>query len=73
MQNEVYTLPDSTGVTPLLSLQGVKPVPLLVCIAVGLALRFLVPPPVGVTAQAWTLLAIFLSTIAGVQAGSAVC
>ena len=44
---------------------GVKPVPLLLSLSVGLALRFLVPVPDGITMQGWTLLSIFCSTIAG--------
>jgi di/tricarboxylate transporter len=46
-------------------LQGAKPIPLILSVAVGLILRFLIPKPVAVTAQAWQLLSIFLSTIAG--------
>lgn len=46
-------------------LLGAKPIPLLLSVAVGLILRFLVPKPVAVTDQAWQLFAIFLSTIAG--------
>jgi hypothetical protein len=45
--------------------QGAKPVPFLMAVGLGLALRFLVPIPVGITVQAWTLLSIFVSTIAG--------
>ncbi|CAL9122929.1 unnamed protein product [Musa acuminata var. zebrina] len=45
--------------------QGAKPVPFAISVAIGLAVRFLVPRPVDVTPQAWQLLAIFLSTIAG--------
>lgn len=37
----------------------------LACVAVGLVMRFVVPIPAGVEAQAWTLLAVFCSTIAG--------
>ena len=44
---------------------GAKMVPLAASVAIGLALRFAVPVPAGVTLQAWTLLAIFVSTIAG--------
>lgn len=44
---------------------GAKPVPLLLSVGLGLALRFLVPIPVGIDVQAWTLLSIFVSTIAG--------
>jgi DASS family divalent anion:Na+ symporter len=49
-----------------LQLQPVKVKEALVSIAVGLAIRFLVPCPEGVTMQAWTLLSIFISTIAGI-------
>lgn len=45
--------------------EGAKPIPLILSVAVGLIIRFLVPKPVAVTAQAWQLFAIFLSTIAG--------
>ncbi|KAJ1396516.1 Solute carrier family 13 [Sesbania bispinosa] len=46
-------------------LQGAKPVPFIISICIGLIVRFLVPKPVEVTPQAWQLLSIFLSTIAG--------
>ncbi|XP_068642814.1 dicarboxylate transporter 2.1, chloroplastic-like [Aristolochia californica] len=45
--------------------QGAKLVPLFISVAIGLVVRFAVPKPVELTAQAWQLLAIFLSTIAG--------
>eukprot|EP00897_Mesotaenium_endlicherianum_P008240 jgi/Mesen1/7444/ME000389S06784 len=45
--------------------QGVKPIPFVLSVGIGLVLRFLVPVPAGVTKQAWHLLAIFLSTITG--------
>ncbi|KAH9316268.1 hypothetical protein KI387_024895 [Taxus chinensis] len=45
-------------------LQGAKPLPLVISVAVGLIVRFLVPIP-PVETKAWQLLAIFLSTIAG--------
>lgn len=45
--------------------QGAKIIPFIISIAIGLAVRFFVPKPVEVTPQAWQLLAIFLSTIAG--------
>jgi hypothetical protein len=44
---------------------GVKIVPALISIAVGLLVRFVVPVPEGITMQAWTLFSIFLSTIVG--------
>ncbi|KAI9095729.1 hypothetical protein K1719_026289 [Acacia pycnantha] len=45
--------------------QGAKPSPFFISISIGLIVRFLVPKPVEVTPQAWQLLSIFLSTIAG--------
>lgn len=39
--------------------------PLLISVAIGLMVRFVVPKPVEVSPQAWQLLAIFLSTITG--------
>ncbi|EXC19408.1 2-oxoglutarate/malate translocator [Morus notabilis] len=44
---------------------GAKPIPLVISVAIGVLVRFFVPKPVEVSAQAWQLLAIFLSTIAG--------
>ncbi|KAH7679682.1 Solute carrier family 13 protein [Dioscorea alata] len=50
-------------------LSGAKPLPLAISIAIGLAVRFLVPRPAEVSPQAWQLLSIFLSTIAGLVLG----
>ncbi|KAL9321378.1 hypothetical protein ACSQ67_013217 [Phaseolus vulgaris] len=50
---------------PPTPLQGAKPLPFLISICIGLAVRFFVPKPVEVTPEAWQLLSIFLSTIAG--------
>lgn len=44
---------------------GAKPLPLLLSLAIGLGVRFLVPKPIEISSQAWNLLSIFLSTIAG--------
>ncbi|KAF8411415.1 hypothetical protein HHK36_003964 [Tetracentron sinense] len=44
---------------------GAKLVPFAISIAIGVIVRFFVPKPVEVSMQAWNLLAIFLSTIAG--------
>jgi len=35
-------------------------------VAIGLAIRFIIPCPEGVTLQAWSLLSIFIATIAGI-------
>jgi hypothetical protein len=48
---------------------GAKLLPLVISIAIGLAVRFLAPRPVEVSPQAWQLLSIFLSTIAGLVLG----
>ncbi|KAG5226638.1 dicarboxylate transporter [Salix suchowensis] len=45
--------------------KGAKLIPLLISVSIGLIVRFAVPKPIEVTSQAWQLLSIFLSTIAG--------
>ncbi|XP_050261856.1 dicarboxylate transporter 2.1, chloroplastic isoform X3 [Quercus robur] len=45
--------------------QSAKPIPLILSISIGLIIRFLIPKPPEVTPQAWQLLSIFVSTIAG--------
>lgn len=45
--------------------QGAKLTPLAISVAFGVVLRFFVPTPEAVSVQAWTLLSIFVSTIAG--------
>ncbi|VFQ88069.1 unnamed protein product [Cuscuta campestris] len=65
--------PDSAAVTTttarrgltLPPWKGVKPIPLLISISIGLIFRFAVPRPHRVSAQGWQLLALFLTTIAG--------
>ncbi|KAJ6814881.1 putative dicarboxylate transporter 2.1, chloroplastic [Iris pallida] len=57
--------PPATPPPPSRPWQGVKPIPLLLSVSVGLVLRFAVPRPGSLTPKAWSLLAIFLSTIAG--------
>ena len=47
--------------------QGAKSGPFAASVGLGLALRFLVPVPEGITMQAWTLLSIFVSAIAGAR------
>ncbi|MCL7051821.1 hypothetical protein MKW94_003294 [Papaver nudicaule] len=44
---------------------GAKLIPLVMSVGIGLIVRFFVPKPVEVTKEAWQLLSIFLSTIAG--------
>ncbi|KAL6844664.1 hypothetical protein ACP4OV_025323 [Aristida adscensionis] len=48
---------------------GAKLVPAIISVAIGLAVRFLVPRPAEVSLQAWQLLSIFLATIAGLVLG----
>ncbi|KAF9663405.1 hypothetical protein SADUNF_Sadunf17G0046400 [Salix dunnii] len=50
---------------PAPPLKGAKLIPLLISVSIGLIVRFAVPKPIEVTSQAWQLLSIFLSTIAG--------
>ena len=47
---------------------GVKLVPAAISIAVGLIVNYLIPAPAGITAKAWQLFAIFISTICGARA-----
>ena len=54
-------------------LQGAKLIPLAASVAIGLAIRFLIPIPEGITANAWSLLSIFVSTIAGRQQYDGLC
>ncbi|XP_024980090.1 dicarboxylate transporter 2.1, chloroplastic-like [Cynara cardunculus var. scolymus] len=58
---------DDNSITepPKTQLQGAKIVPLALSLAIGIVVRFFIPKPVEVTEQAWQLLSIFLSTIAG--------
>ncbi|KAL6655407.1 hypothetical protein ACP70R_006233 [Stipagrostis hirtigluma subsp. patula] len=48
---------------------GAKLVPLVISLAIGFAVRFLAPRPAEVSLQAWQLLSIFLSIIAGLVLG----
>ncbi|GIL77807.1 hypothetical protein Vretimale_6661 [Volvox reticuliferus] len=57
------TPPQAPAASP--TYVGIKVKPALIAIALGLALRFIVPIPEGITAQAWSLLSIFVSTILG--------
>ena len=46
-------------------MQGAKPVPLAISLAIGAMVQFLIPVPDGITRQAWSLLSLFITTIAG--------
>ncbi|CAL5323792.1 hypothetical protein CsSME_00002608 [Camellia sinensis var. sinensis] len=48
---------------------GAKPIPLAVSLAIGIIFRFAVPKPSHLSNQAWQLLAIFLTTVAGLILG----
>ncbi|KAM7479003.1 hypothetical protein LguiA_027216 [Lonicera macranthoides] len=50
---------------PKAQASGAKLLPLILSLSIGLIVRFLIPKPLEVTLQAWQLLSIFLSTIAG--------
>ncbi|KAE8672704.1 Dicarboxylate transporter 2.1 [Hibiscus syriacus] len=56
--------PSQTTTSPPLP-QGAKLFPLFLSVSIGLIVRFIVPKPIEITPQAWQLLSIFLSTIAG--------
>ncbi|KAJ9538030.1 hypothetical protein OSB04_030763 [Centaurea solstitialis] len=57
--NSITTEPEKT------ELQGPKILPLALSLAIGIVVRFVIAKPDDVTWQAWQLLSIFLSTIAG--------
>ncbi|KAI3784434.1 hypothetical protein L1987_43533 [Smallanthus sonchifolius] len=48
---------------------GAKPIPLAISVSIGLIICFAIPKPIEVSKQAWRLLAIFLTTIAGLILG----
>ncbi|KAK1423762.1 hypothetical protein QVD17_19070 [Tagetes erecta] len=48
---------------------GAKPIPLAISVSVGLVVWFAIPIPVGITHEAWQLLAIFLATVTGLILG----
>ncbi|CAN1302945.1 Dicarboxylate transporter 2.1, chloroplastic [Linum perenne] len=56
---------SSSSITSPSPVQGAKLVPLVISVGIGLIVRFAIAKPAAVTPQAWQLLAIFLSTIAG--------
>ena len=45
---------------------GFKPMPMAIALAIGLLIWFVIPPPEGVTPNAWQLLALFVGTIAAI-------
>ncbi|GMH16395.1 hypothetical protein Nepgr_018236 [Nepenthes gracilis] len=49
----------------ILTNRAAKLLPLIISVSIGLIIRFAIPKPVEVSTQAWQLLAIFFSTIAG--------
>lgn len=49
--------------------KGAKAKPLAICLALGFFIRFVIPVPAGVTAQAWSMLSIFVATICGIVTG----
>ncbi|KDP40929.1 hypothetical protein JCGZ_24928 [Jatropha curcas] len=63
-QNDTSTPPSTPSKPPPIT-EGAKIFPLVISVSIGLVLRFCIPRPVEITPQAWQLLAIFISTIAG--------
>eukprot|EP00434_Breviolum_minutum_P001268 symbB.v1.2.001113.t1/scaffold46.1/size430244/4 len=46
--------------------KGCKPVPTAITVGIGLFIRFLLPIPEGVSAQGWSILALFVATVCGI-------
>ena len=44
---------------------GIKIIPFIISVLIGLLVRFVAPIPTGVTERAWTLLSVFVTTISG--------
>lgn len=49
--------------------QGAEPVPLAICVGLGLFVRFGIKIPATVSPQGWSILALFASTICGIVTG----
>jgi len=49
--------------------QGAELKPLAISVGIGLLIRFLIPIPAGLTPQAWSTLALFVATVAGIVTG----
>ncbi|KAL0367962.1 UNVERIFIED_CONTAM: Dicarboxylate transporter 2, chloroplastic [Sesamum calycinum] len=60
-----HTTTTTTNLRRILRWKGVRPLPLFICVTLGLILRFAVPKPRAVAHNAWSLLAIFIATVAG--------
>ncbi|KAL0350108.1 UNVERIFIED_CONTAM: Dicarboxylate transporter 2, chloroplastic [Sesamum radiatum] len=60
-----HTTTTTTNLRRILRWKGVRPLPLFICVTLGLILRFAVPRPRAVAHNAWSLLAIFIATVAG--------
>ncbi|XP_057491989.1 dicarboxylate transporter 2.1, chloroplastic-like [Actinidia eriantha] len=58
-------LPTTGSTTAASRWGGAKPVPVAIAVAIGVIFRFAVPKPAHVSKDAWQLLAIFLTTVAG--------
>ncbi|CAE7243453.1 DIT2-1, partial [Symbiodinium pilosum] len=46
--------------------KGAAPVPTAISVSIGLIIRFLCPVPEGVSTQGWSILALFVATVAGI-------
>ncbi|CAE8645913.1 unnamed protein product, partial [Polarella glacialis] len=46
--------------------KGAKLVPMAISVGLGLLIRFVIPIPEGVSAQGWSILALFVATVAGI-------
>jgi DASS family divalent anion:Na+ symporter len=45
---------------------GAKPLPMAISVGLGLIIRYVIPKPAHVTLEAWSMLALFASTVCGV-------
>ncbi|XP_057496967.1 dicarboxylate transporter 2.1, chloroplastic-like [Actinidia eriantha] len=61
----VFPTPPTGSTNTAARWGGAKPIPVAIAVAIGVIFRFAVPKPAHVSKDAWQLLAIFLTTIAG--------
>ncbi|KAK9799330.1 hypothetical protein WJX73_004629 [Symbiochloris irregularis] len=64
-QTNAATSPDPAPPVNPPAWPGAKPVPMALSLLAGAVVKFIIPCPAGLSTQAWTLLALFVSTIAG--------
>ncbi|CAJ1379713.1 unnamed protein product [Effrenium voratum] len=58
--------PPAPPAAPRGGQRGAKLVPTAITVGIGLFIRFVLPVPAGLSGQAWSILALFVATVAGI-------